>query len=1076
MREEPLKRGPSGRITMSQRTTRLAKLSRPRVFDAFLRERLYRLLDDYRRYPLVWIAAPPGSGKSTLVSTYLDARKLPGLWYQVDAGDADPATFFYFLKVAVRNLSAASKNRRLLPSLTVEYLRDIQAYTRRYFRELFGQMGTPSIFVLDNFQELPDDGIVATALAVAMEEIPDETRVFVISRSEPSELYARMAANRSMIVVNWNEIKLIPEEAGGILKALAPNLDAISVAQIIERCGGWAAGLVLLAEQMRRRAIDNSFVDPEAMKNVFGYFARQIFEQVANEDKLALVRLSYLPSVAESMAIPLTNNTNARHLLDRLYSRHLFTDRRHGSEHSYHFHGLFRAFLQHQARRILSQSERVDTQRRAAQLLDASGQYEAAMALYLEIRDGASARRLILQEAASLITQRRWRVVVDWIEVLVKDTFPQDHWLIYWLGAAQIGMDPPRARTELERAWTLAETCSDRECQVLSAVGIVESHLLEYTDFTPLGRWIPVLEGIFELPPDSITLESELRTLSALLLALTYRLPDHPRIEQCAARIEELLGSGADINLRVTAAANLALHGCFTGDLSTSRRAVAALLPLLTDTSLASLRRVFSWGVITFYAASVSDKALGEKAIAANLAIAREEGLHEAERFACTLGYLFEMDQNRVESGWRLIERFERIAITSKLYEAALLVNLKSWHGVFTGDHEHTLRYAPRAVEIYEGMGSVPQLLFGLNALIWGHVEAGDEKAARHWINVHKKWSSSRNMQWTHCVPDAAEAIMAKTHGDLPTLDDRLGRIFAHERSRLDKYGHTLAWCRTWSPIIAATALERGIHVNRVRHFIREFGLIAPRPELEAWPWPVKIRCLGRFSVELEDKSLVFSTKAPRKLLALLKAIISLGSEAAPEEELADALWPDEDGDTAHRSFTIALHRLRRMLGRNDLIVQRDGRISLDASQVWVDAVAFAREASRTQATTALDGDSRAIDLYRGTFLAEDLKAPWAVPMRKRLRARFLDLVSATGRRLEREGKHGEAIAVYRRGIDAEELAETFHQGLMRCYHEMDRTADAVDTYKRLCELLARDDVSKPSRPSETLYRKLSQN
>ncbi len=43
------------------RTTQLAKLSRPRLYDALTRERLFGLLDEKSARPAVWIAAPPGA-------------------------------------------------------------------------------------------------------------------------------------------------------------------------------------------------------------------------------------------------------------------------------------------------------------------------------------------------------------------------------------------------------------------------------------------------------------------------------------------------------------------------------------------------------------------------------------------------------------------------------------------------------------------------------------------------------------------------------------------------------------------------------------------------------------------------------------------------------------------------------------------------------------------------------------------------------------------------------------------------------------------------------------------------------
>src|SRR5882672_8043177 len=78
----------------------LAKLTRPRLTDVFLRRRLFRRLDE-RRYPVMWINAPPGAGKTTLVSSYLAERNIPHLWYQLDQGDDDLGTFFHYLGVAL---------------------------------------------------------------------------------------------------------------------------------------------------------------------------------------------------------------------------------------------------------------------------------------------------------------------------------------------------------------------------------------------------------------------------------------------------------------------------------------------------------------------------------------------------------------------------------------------------------------------------------------------------------------------------------------------------------------------------------------------------------------------------------------------------------------------------------------------------------------------------------------------------------------------------------------------------------------------------------------------------------------
>src|SRR4029077_6842047 len=100
----------------------LAKLTRPRLFSALPRERLFELLDERRAHPIVWISGPPGYGKTTLVASYIESRQLAGLWYRMDAGDADPATFFHYLGQASANTDDARHTP--LPKLTPEHAGD----------------------------------------------------------------------------------------------------------------------------------------------------------------------------------------------------------------------------------------------------------------------------------------------------------------------------------------------------------------------------------------------------------------------------------------------------------------------------------------------------------------------------------------------------------------------------------------------------------------------------------------------------------------------------------------------------------------------------------------------------------------------------------------------------------------------------------------------------------------------------------------------------------------------------------------------------------------------------------------
>jgi DNA-binding SARP family transcriptional activator len=254
-----------------------------------------------------------------------------------------------------------------------------------------------------------------------------------------------------------------------------------------------------------------------------------------------------------------------------------------------------------------------------------------------------------------------------------------------------------------------------------------------------------------------------------------------------------------------------------------------------------------------------------------------------------------------------------------------------------------------------------------------------------------------------------------------------------------------------------------------VRWLISQRGLAPPCDDLPDWPRGLEIRTLGTFAIARDGESVVFSRKAPRKPLALLKAIIAEGARGLTTEMAHERLWADLDGDAAAESLAAALHRLRRLLGCAEAVRLSEGRLTLDASLVWVDAFAFERLSQSSSAAAR----QRAASLYRGGFLPDDDSAPWTVPARERLRARFIRLVDEEGRDHEASGRLDEAIACYQRGIDIELLAEPFYQGLMRCFQRQDRRAEGAAVYRQLRRTLSLMLGVVPSPQSEHLGRTL---
>ena len=201
----------------------------------------------------------------------------------------------------------------------------------------------------------------------AFAQVPDGIAIIVLSLSDPPAALARLVANRVIELLDPEELRLTRDESKQlVLSQLA--LDETALAKLHDQSGGWAAGLVLLTEHARRVRSHNDSAFGESREAVFAYFAGEIFSRVAPETQRLLMLTAALPRVTLKLAEAISGNHGAGKLLDYLYRRHLFVDRRQVPEIVYQYHGLFRAFLLARAEEILTLTERAEVASRAGRI------------------------------------------------------------------------------------------------------------------------------------------------------------------------------------------------------------------------------------------------------------------------------------------------------------------------------------------------------------------------------------------------------------------------------------------------------------------------------------------------------------------------------------------------------------------------------------------------------------------------------------------------------------------------------------------------------------------------------------
>ena len=165
----------------------------------------------------------------------------------------------------------------------------------------------------------------------------------------------------------------------------------------------------------------------------------------------------------------------------------------------------------------------------------------------------------------------------------------------------------------------------------------------------------------------------------------------------------------------------------------------------------------------------------------------------------------------------------------------------------------------------------------------------------------------------------------------------------------------------------------------------------------------------------------------------------------------------------AHQSWATTLYRLRQLLGEEKVLRRQEGRLTLDNTYCWVDAWAFERILEQAevrwkegQKDGAVKLTEKAVELYKGPFfLGQKSEELWAMSLRERLRSKFFRGVKRIGLFCQEREEWDKAIDCYQKGLEVDNLAEEFYQGLMTCYQRLGRRSEALLVYSRCKKVLS---------------------
>jgi DNA-binding SARP family transcriptional activator len=936
-----------------------------------------------------------------------------------------------------------------LPLLTPEYLSDLPGFGRRFFRELFSRLPRPAVLVLDNCQEVSSEAAFHSLLVDSAQEIPEGINVVLISRGEPPSTYARLLANRSVALFDSHELQLTFEETRAIASATL-SADEALLDTLYRQSEGWAAGLTLMLERVRRNGISPGHLEAETREAVFNFFAGEILDRGTPEDRQILISTAFLPRMTPAMAEQVSGSARARKLLQHLYRRQLFINRQAGTPPTYQYHDLFREFLLARAEETYPRRELKQFANRAAALLEENDQLEEAVGLYLRTEDWDAASQLILKQGARLLSQGRGQTLREWIYALPPEHVAFTPWLGYWFGMSLIQVDPPGARAQLERALEAFERTGDESGQMLTAAGMIETYQHEWSTFAPMGRWIDVLDALLARNASFPSQEAELRVYSALLIALVTSRPEHRLFSVCTERLRALLDADLDVNPRIVAAGTLLITHFWNLELDAGRDLMRRLDTLLRHRDARPPARVWGLNRIAFSLWLALEHEEAARVLDEAVALADSNGLCATEAFLFFGRHQLAMglrDRTAIESN---IEELKQILNPSRRLGQSVLLRALTDHTLLQGNAAAAVELGEQAVALAEEAGTRPMQATWRLSLAAALAEDGRHDDALACMDEARALVRGTAFDKSSRDYDLLAAYIALARGDRHGCHRLLTEALTAWRDE-GTGSYVFILYPGYMSQVCSEALQAGIAVEQVRALIKRYRLTPPNSGDDAWPWPIRIRALGRFSVVKDGVEVSFGRKTQKRPLDLLQALIALGGVDVAVSSLTEA--PMARRRRGRRLSCLREHALSSAPGAGSAgaLVLAGGKLSLDTGQCWVDVWAFERllAQAREDGADAEPNLQRLVELYQGHFLEHETDKPWVLVSRASLREKFLVYIQAVAKAHEAGQRWQQAAAIYQRGIELDNLGNGRYRGLMICHREMGDHAEALRVYRR---------------------------
>jgi LuxR family maltose regulon positive regulatory protein len=436
------------------------------------RTSLLARLDDATTHAVTLVCGGPGSGKTQLVTSWVDVartRPLRVAWVALGPDCNDPQRLWTLVTTALLR-TASSKGG------SPADLRAPADVDEEYVARLLSSLGPgrgPVVLVLEDLHEVQDQEALR-GLDLLLTMLPEGFRVVLIARSDPALSLHRLRVAGELSEIRQSALAFDREEAVALLAQHGVALDDPEVDRLVERTEGWAVGLRLAALSLEDRTGEERAAAVRAFagdnRAVADYLGAEVLDRVPEELRRFLLLTSVVERVNGALAEHLTGTSGGAAALERLERSGVPLVPLDDHQQWYRYHRLVQDVCRH--RLAVEEPERAPRLHvAAAAWLADQGEHEEALWHALAARDWRLVGRLSVTHAGPLVFGHAGRSVRGLLAGIPDDVATGDAWVATARALALHDEGrPDRLAEQLEVAGTLATELDGSAAVLLGVV------------------------------------------------------------------------------------------------------------------------------------------------------------------------------------------------------------------------------------------------------------------------------------------------------------------------------------------------------------------------------------------------------------------------------------------------------------------------------------------------------------------------------------------------------------------------------------------------------------------------------